>query len=395
MNNEAKPGIYRASEMSSDGNLPPMPPVPGERAPRRASMPSMPSSNPQNSPPRIAGRLGVATIEPEDFNLNELLLYLNQVGGSDLHLTAGSPPMLRLHGSLEPIANHSKLQTDSLARVLFSILTQKQREQFEDNLELDLSYSIPRQARYRVNIYRQRQSVGAAFRLIPFEIKPLEQLGIPASVAQFAELPRGIVLVTGATGSGKSTTLAALVDLANRTRANHIMTVEDPIEFLHSHQKSIVNQREVGADTHSFGQALKHVLRQDPDIILVGELRDLETISVALTAAETGHLVFATLHTQDTAQTIDRIIDVFPAGQQAQVRTQLASSMQGVVAQTLCKTSDGQGRAVATEVMVASPGIRNLIRECRTQQIYSALHVGANHDMQHKVKHLAIHVRRA
>ena len=394
MNNEAKPGIYRASEMSSDGNLPPMPPVPGERAPRRASMPSMPSSNPQNSPPRTAGRLGVATIEPEDFNLNELLLYLNQVGGSDLHLTAGSPPMLRLHGSLEPIANHSKLQTDSLARVLFSILTQKQREQFEENLELDFSYSIPRQARYRVNIYRQRESVGAAFRLIPFEIKPLEKLGIPASVAQFAELPRGIVLVTGATGSGKSTTLAALVDLANRTRANHIMTVEDPIEFLHSHQKSIVNQREVGADTHSFGQALKHVLRQDPDIILVGELRDLETISVALTAAETGHLVFATLHTQDTAQTIDRIIDVFPAGQQAQVRTQLASSMQGVVAQTLCKTSDGQGRAVATEVMVATPGIRNLIREGKTHQIYSALQAGAQHGMQTMDQHLASHVRR-
>src|SRR5690625_124072 len=248
MNNEAKPGIYRASEMGSDSNLPPMPPLPGEQTPRRtpdpiqpvatnqppsvgpsvekraaaqppdaqpvmpphsrsgmrASVPSVPSSASQNSAPRTGGRLGVATIEAEDFNLNELLLYLNQVGGSDLHLTAGSPPMLRLHGSLEPIANHSKLQTDSLARVLFSILTQKQREQFEENLELDFSYSIPRQARYRVNIYRQRESVGAAFRLIPFEIKPLEELGIPASVAQFAELPRGIVLVTGATGSGKS-----------------------------------------------------------------------------------------------------------------------------------------------------------------------------------------------
>ncbi len=240
--------------------------------------------------------------------------------------------------------------------MLYAILTQRQREKFEAELELDFAYAVPGQARFRVNLYRQRDAVGAAFRLIPFDIKPLEALGIPPSVSNFAMLPRGFVLVTGPTGSGKSTTLAGIVDLANRKRRDHIMTVEDPIEFLHQHKSCLINQREVGEDTHSFTNALKHVLRQDPDIILVGEMRDLETISVALTAAETGHLVFATLHTQDAAQTIDRVIDVFPPYQQQQVRVQLAGALQGVVSQTLCKTADGRGRAVATEVLVATPG---------------------------------------
>jgi twitching motility protein PilT len=230
-------------------------------------------------------------------------------------------------------------------------------------------------------MYRQRDSVGAAFRLIPFEIKKLEDLGIPPGIANFAMLPRGFVLVTGPTGSGKSTTLAAIVDLANRNRRDHIMTVEDPIEFLHSHQSCVVNQREVGEDTHSFANALKHVLRQDPDIIMVGEMRDLETISVALTAAETGHLVFATLHTQDAAQTIDRVIDVFPPHQQQQVRVQLAGSLQGIVCQTLARTVDGRGRVVATEVLVATPAIRNLIREGKTHQIYSMLQAGGRYGM--------------
>jgi twitching motility protein PilT len=225
--------------------------------------------------------------------------------------------------------------------------------------------------------------------LIPYEIKPLESLGVPPSVANFSMLPRGFVLVTGPTGSGKSTTLAAIVDLANRQRRDHILTVEDPIEFLHRHQSSLVNQREVGEDTHSFASALKHALRQDPDIILVGEMRDLETISVALTAAETGHLVFGTLHTQDAAQTIDRVIDVFPTNQQQQVRVQLAGAIQGVVCQTLCKTLDGKGRAVATEVMVATPAIRNLIREGKTHQIYSAMQAGAQHGMHTMDQHLA------
>ena len=225
--------------------------------------------------------------------------------------------------------------------------------------------------------------------MIPFEIKTLEALGMPPAMANFAALPRGFVLVTGPTGSGKSTTLAAMVDLANRTRAEHIMTVEDPIEFLHQHKSCLVNQREVGEDTYSFANALKHVLRQDPDIILVGEMRDLETIQVALTAAETGHLVFATLHTQDAAQTIDRVIDVFPPSQQQQIRQQLAGTLQGVVCQTLCKTTDGRGRVVATEVLMATPAIRNLIREGKTHQIYSAMQAGAQHGMHTLDQHLA------
>jgi twitching motility protein PilT len=273
--------------------------------------------------------------------------------------------------------------------LLYAILTQRQRERFEAELELDFAYAVPGQSRFRVNMYRQRDAVGAAFRLIPFDIKPLEALGIPPSVSNFAMLPRGFVLVTGPTGSGKSTTLAGIVDLANRKRRDHIMTVEDPIEFLHQHKSCLINQREVGEDTHSFTNALKHVLRQDPDIILVGEMRDLETISVALTAAETGHLVFATLHTQDAAQTIDRVIDVFPPYQQQQVRVQLAGALQGVVSQTLCKTADGRGRAVATEVLVATPAIRNLIREGKTHQIYSALQAGARHGMHTMDQHLA------
>jgi twitching motility protein PilT len=245
------------------------------------------------------------------------------------------------------------------------------------------------EARFRVNIYRQRDSVGAAFRVIPYEIKPLDALGIPSVVSGFAALHRGLVLVTGPTGSGKSTTLASLVDLANRSRSAHIMTVEDPIEFLHRHKRSLVNQREIGTDTHSFQGALRHVLRQDPDIILIGEMRDLETIQVALTAAETGHLVFATLHTQDTAQTIDRIIDVFPSSQQSQIRTQLATAIQGIVSQTLLRRADGPGRAVAVEVLVATPAIRNLVREGKTHQIYTALQAGANLGMQTMDQHLA------
>jgi len=310
-------------------------------------------------------------------------------GASDVHLTSGAAPTVRMSGALKPLEGYDELSPEPLRRTLYSILTQKQREMFEQNLELDFSYSVRGLARFRVNIYQQRESLGAAFRVIPYEIKPLEELGVPAVVGNFAGMPRGLVLVTGPTGSGKSTTLASIIDLANRTREDHIMTVEDPIEFLHRHKKSLINQREVGADTHSFANALKHVLRQDPDIILVGEMRDLETISVALTAAETGHLVFATLHTQDAAQTIDRVIDVFPSHQQAQVRTQLAGAIQGVVCQTLCKRSDGPGRAVATEVMIATPAIRNLIREGKTHQIYSAMQAGAKQGMHTMDQHLA------
>jgi twitching motility protein PilT len=330
-----------------------------------------------------------AGVDEADISLNDLLIHVLDTGASDLHLTSGARPSVRLNGELKQLEDEPILTPPVIQRVMYAALTQKQREKFEEQLELDFAYSVPGRARFRVNMYRQRDALGAAFRIIPFEIKKLEDLGVPPSVANFASLPRGFVLVTGPTGSGKSTTLAALIDLANRTRAEHIMTVEDPIEFLHRHQKCIVNQREVGEDTWSFQNALKHVLRQDPDIILVGEMRDLETISVALTAAETGHLVFATLHTQDAAQTIDRIIDVFPTNQQQQVRVQLAGSLQGVVCQTLAKTRDGHGRAVATEVLVATPAVRNLIREGKTHQIYSAMQAGAKHGMHTMDQHLA------
>jgi twitching motility protein PilT len=322
-------------------------------------------------------------------SLTDLLVTVLERNASDLHLTAGARPTIRLNGSLSPLEDRPVLTPPVLQQMLYEILTQRQRERFEEELELDFAYAVPGRARFRVNLYRQREALGAAFRLIPYEIKKLEDLGVPPSVSNFAQLPRGFVLVTGPTGSGKSTTLAGIIDLANRQRRDHIMTVEDPIEFLHQHKSCLVNQREVGDDTRSFGNALKHVLRQDPDIILVGEMRDLETISVALTAAETGHLVFATLHTQDAAQTIDRVIDVFPPHQQQQVRVQLAGSLQGIVAQTLCKTADGRSRVVATEVLVATPAIRNLIREGKTHQIYSALQAGARHGMHTMDQHLA------
>ena len=330
-----------------------------------------------------------ATAEDEDISLNDLLETVLNRGASDLHLTSGARPSLRLNGELVALGDQPVLTPPVIQRVMYAALTQKQREKFEENLELDFAYSVPGRARFRVNMYRQRDAVGAAFRIIPFDIRKLEDLGVPPSVARFASLPRGFVLVTGPTGSGKSTTLASIIDLANRTRRDHIMTVEDPIEFLHRHQSCIVNQREVGEDTWSFQAALKHVLRQDPDIILVGEMRDLETISVALTAAETGHLVFATLHTSDAAQTIDRVIDVFPPHQQQQVRVQLAGALQGVVCQTLARTPDGNGRVVATEVLVATPAIRNLIREGKTHQIYSAMQAGAKHGMHTMDQHLA------
>jgi twitching motility protein PilT len=325
----------------------------------------------------------------DEIVLVDLLLTMLERGASDLHITAGARPAIRINGELAQMDEYPVLTPPVIQRVMYAAITQRQREIFEEELELDFAYSVPGRSRFRVNMYRQRDSVGAAFRIIPFEIKKLEDLGVPTQVANFAALPRGFVLVTGPTGSGKSTTLASLLDLANRQRKEHIMTCEDPIEFLHRHQLSLVNQREVGEDTKSFKNALKHVLRQDPDIILVGEMRDLETIGVALTAAETGHLVYATLHTQDAAQTIDRMIDVFPPHQQQQVRAQLAQSLQGVVCQTLARTTDGKGRVVACEILVATPAIRNLIREGKTHQIYSAMQAGAKFGMQTMDQHLA------
>ncbi|WP_269171542.1 MULTISPECIES: type IV pilus twitching motility protein PilT [unclassified Modestobacter] len=319
--------------------------------------------------------------EAGDIDLDAALRHLVASGASDLHLTAGSPPVVRIHGTLHPLTSLPVLTSAVIQRTLYSVLDQQQRAKFEAELELDFAHALRGVGRFRVNVYRQRDSVGAAIRAVPNEIKPLEELGLPSVVHTFAGLPRGLVLVTGPTGSGKSTTLASLIDLANRTRADHIMTIEDPIEFMHRHARSLVNQREVGSDTHSFGAALRHVLRQDPDIILLGEMRDLETISVALTAAETGHLVLASLHTQDAAQTINRVIDVFPAHQQQQVRAQLAGSLQGVVCQSLCRRADGTGRVVAAEVLVATPAIRNLIREGKSHQIYSAMQAGADWGM--------------
>jgi twitching motility protein PilT len=323
----------------------------------------------------------------------ELLGALLDHEGSDLHLTAGAPPVVRVHGDLERLEGYPALSPRALQGMIYAILPQKLRERFEQELELDMSYSLPGRARFRVNVYMQRDAVGAAFRVIPFEIKQIDELGLPPVVADLARFQRGFVVVTGPNGSGKSTTLASMVDVVNTERKGHIMTVEDPIEFLHKHKTCIVNQREVGADTHGFGNALKHVLRQDPDVILVGEMRDLETISTAITAAETGHLVFATLHTQDAPQTIDRIIDVFPPHQQQQVRVQLSTTLQGVVTQQLIPTADGQGRAVACEVLVTTPAIRNLIREGKVHQIYSSMQAGGRYGMQTMDMSLAQHVK--
>jgi twitching motility protein PilT len=365
-----------------------LPTAPGAPA-RAAVLREAPPAARPNGPARLRGDTPETRV-----SIAELLAKVLELGASDLHLTSGARPAVRVHGRLTQLEEYPVLVPNEVQAMVYAILTQRQRERLESELELDSAHNLPGQARFRLNVYFQRDSVGAAFRLIPYDIKPLDQLGIPPQVGNYAHLPRGFVLVTGPTGSGKSTTLAALVDQANRERHEHIMTVEDPIEFLHQHKGCLVNQREVGEDTRSFANALKHVLRQDPDIILVGELRDLETISIALTAAETGHLVFATLHTQDAPQTIDRIIDVFPTNQQQQVRVQLAGSVQGVVCQQLLANPDGQGRVVATEVMMATPAIRNLIREGKTHQVYSAMQAGARHGMQTMDQCLAELVRR-
>jgi twitching motility protein PilT len=331
--------------------------------------------------PEVTGRLGDES-KAGDLHINDLLERVVDLGGSDLHLTVGVNPSVRIHGELKPLTEFPHINASEIRRMIYAILTQRQRERFEADLELDTSHAIPGLGRFRVNVYQQRNSMGAVMRVIPYEIVPLEQLGLPPAVAGLAELPRGLVLVTGPTGSGKSTTLASLVDVINSTKPVHIMTVEDPIEFLHNHKQAVVNQRELGEDTYSFASALKHVLRQDPDVILVGEMRDLETISTALTAAETGHLVFATLHTQDAPQSVDRVIDVFPAHQQQQIRVQLAASLQGIVTQQLVPRRGGGGRAVAAELLIATPAVRNLIREGKTHQIYSAMQAGGKYGMQ-------------
>ena len=308
-------------------------------------------------------------------NLHQLLKAMIEKGSSDLHITTGSPPQLRIDGRLVPLKTPPLTPVET-KQLCYSILTDAQKHQFEEANELDLSFGVKNLSRFRANIYMQRGAVSGAFRTIPFKILSFNELGLPPAVAELSKRPRGMVLVTGPTGSGKSTTLASIIDKINNERHEHILTIEDPIEYLHPHRNCIVNQREVGADTDSFKKALKYVLRQDPDVILVGEMRDLETIEAALVIAETGHLVFATLHTNSCVQTINRILDVFPPYQQPQVRAQLSMTLEGVLSQTLIPKASGQGRVLACEVMVPNMAIRNLIREDKVHQVYGQMQIG-------------------
>jgi twitching motility protein PilT len=317
-----------------------------------------------------------------EIDFADILSQTVEMNASDLHVTVGAAPMVRVRGELKALDSYPPLSAKDTRDLIYAILSNDQRKKLESDWQVDFSYSVPSFGRFRVNAYMQRASIGAAFRLIPSEIKSIEQLGLPAVVHEFVRKPRGFVLVTGPTGSGKSTSLAAMIDEINQLRREHIMTIEDPIEFLHRHKNCVVNQREIGNDAQSFALALRAALRQDPDVILVGEMRDLETISTALTAAETGHLVFATLHTQDTAQTIDRIIDVFPPYQQQQVRVQLSVALQGIITQQLLPTADGSGRVACTEVLALTPAVRNLIREGKTHQIHSVLQTSGSKGMQ-------------
>jgi twitching motility protein PilT len=322
-------------------------------------------------------------------SIDSLLEQMVARNASDLHITVGTPPSLRMRGHVERMEGVPPLSPEQTQHMLYRILSSEQQKHLEIKRQLDMSHSIPGLARFRVNVYFQRGAVGAAFRLIPHELKTLEQLGLPASLYELARKPRGMVLVTGPTGSGKSTTLASLIDEINRTRAEHILTIEDPIEFLHRHKRCIVNQREIGPDATTFGEALRAALRQDPDVILLGEMRDLETIGTALTAAETGHLVFGTLHTQSAPGTIDRMIDVFPAAQQEQVRVQIAATLQGVVTQALLPTADGQGRVPALEILLPDDAVRNLIRQAKVEQIYSVMQTATSRGMQTMEQSLA------
>jgi twitching motility protein PilT len=318
----------------------------------------------------------------QELNLRLLLQEMIQRGASDLHVTVGNPPKIRIDGDLTDSNIRRVLAPKDTLSLAYSILTDSQKKRFETDDELDFSFGVQNLSRFRGNVYKQRGCVAMAIRQIPYEIISIEKLGLPPIINQLSERPRGLVLVTGPTGSGKSTTLAAMVDKVNKERKSHIITIEDPIEFIHRHQGCMINQREVGADTQSFRAALKYALRQDPDVILVGEMRDLETISAALTIAETGHLVFATLHTNSAAESINRIIDAFPAHQQGQVRAQLAFVLEGVITQTLIPRAKGKGRVVAAEVMMCTAAIRAVIRDEKIHQIYSLMQAGKKHGMQ-------------
>ncbi|HEX8459689.1 MAG TPA: type IV pilus twitching motility protein PilT [Pyrinomonadaceae bacterium] len=312
----------------------------------------------------------------EQLSLSDLLKKLIEMGGSDLHLTTNTAPQVRVDGELRPLDGFKTLTSADTKQLAYSVLTDAQKHRFEESLELDFSFGVRGLSRFRANLFNQRGAVGAVFRAIPYEIRSFEQLGLPPVVTKLCEKPRGLILVTGPTGSGKSTTLAAMIDKINRERHEHIVTIEDPIEFLHNHKSCVVNQREVGSDTKGFAEALRTALRQDPDVVLVGEMRDLETIESALRIAETGHLTFATLHTNSAASTINRIIDVFPSNQQAQIRAQLSLVLEGIMCQALLPKIGGQGRVAALEILVPNAAIRNLIREDKVHQIYSMMQTG-------------------
>ncbi|MCU1268417.1 MAG: pilus retraction protein PilT [Acidobacteria bacterium] len=313
---------------------------------------------------------------PPQISLSELLRSLSELHGSDLHVTTGSPPQVRVHGHLRPLEGYRNLTSADTKQLAYSVLTDAQKHRFEENLELDFSFGVKGLSRFRANLFNQRGAVGAVFRAIPYEIKAFEDLGLPSVVKELCNKPRGLILVTGPTGSGKSTTLAAMIDKINRERHEHILTIEDPIEFLHNHKNCLINQREVNSDTRGFAEALRTALRQDPDVVLIGEMRDLETIESALRIAETGHLTLATLHTNSAISTINRIIDVFPADQQSQIRAQLSLVLEGILCQALLPKAEGAGRVMALEVMIPNSAIRNLIREDKVHQIYSMMQTG-------------------
>jgi len=319
--------------------------------------------------------------------IDALLTELVQMDASDLHLKSGQPPIMRIRGDLQRMEQF-RMTPEEHQALLYGMLNDERRERLDNFKEVDLSYNVPGVARFRVNMFWQRGKIGAVFRVIPFKIRSIDQLGLPPVCKDIALLPRGLILVTGPTGSGKSTSLAAMIDHINVNKRSHVMTVEDPIEYVHLDKTSIINQRELATDTHTFTDALRHVMRQNPDVILVGEMRDLETIALAITAAETGHLVLSTLHTVDAAQTMDRIVDVFPPDQQAQIRTQLSVTLRAVISQTLLPTKDGAGRIAAFEVMVATPAIRTLVREGKTHQLYLDIQTGSEHGMQTLDGHL-------
>ncbi len=373
-----------ASVPATDVPLPEAPPAgygaPSAPPPREPDLPPPPTKPVAD----VEGPVGDSDIP----HIDDLLRLMIERGGSDLHITVGSPPGIRQRGELMPVENTRPLTPKDTMTMILSLLSEEQRKRFETELELDFAYSIPGVSRFRSNVFQQRNSMGAVFRVIPIKIPTIDELLLPKVCKYLAERPRGLVLITGPTGSGKSTTLAAMINHINENRALHIITLEDPIEFMHKNKKAYVNQREIGEDTHSFAAALKRVLRQDPDVILVGEMRDLETIAAAITAAETGHLVLATLHTTGGPATVDRIIDVFPPHQQQQVRMQLSGTLEGVLSQVLLRSTDGRSRVMAMEIMLGIPAISNLIREGKTHQMSTIIQGGASLGMQTLDQHL-------